>query len=81
MPTVASYCAGNLASWQWPPGVQRLVIFADSDKAGTEAADKLRQRARAAGLYVNVIAPTEPGSDWCDVWAARDSVAGAGGAV
>lgn len=81
VPTVASYCAGNLAAWQWPAGVPRLVIFADNDKAGTEAADKLRQRARAAWLYVNVVAPTEPGSDWCDVWAARDSVAGEGGAA
>lgn len=73
VPTVAAYSAGNLAAWQWPAGVQRIVIFADHDPAGTDAAEKLRQRARAAGLAVNVMKPTEPGSDWCDVWAGRDA--------
>jgi phage/plasmid primase-like uncharacterized protein len=73
VPTVAAYCAGNLAAWQWPIGVRRIVIFADHDPAGADAADKLRQRARAAGLSVNVLAPTDPGSDWCDVWARRDA--------
>lgn len=79
VPTVAAYCAGHLAAWQWPPGVQRIVIFADNDKnnAGQDSADKLRQRARAAGLYVNVVAPTEAGSDWCDVWAAHVAERGA----
>ena len=71
VPTVAAYSAGALAAWQWPPSLQRLVIFADADPAGAEAADKLRQRARTAGLTVNVIAPTTAGTDWCDVWAAR----------
>ena len=73
-PTVAAYSAGALAAWRWPPGLNRLVIFADHDPAGTAAADKLRQRARAAGLSVNVMRPTTPGTDWCDVWAQRGSV-------
>lgn len=73
VPTVASYCAGNLAAWRWPAGVQRLVIFADADMAGREASDTLRARALAARLRVDVIAPTDPGSDWCDVWAGRDA--------
>lgn len=77
MPTVAAYSAGNLAAWQWPPGAQRLVIFADNDAAGADAADKLRQRARAAGLAVNVVAPTEQGQDWADVWAAHAGERGA----
>ena len=71
VPTVAAYSAGALTAWQWPPGLQRLVIFADADQAGADAADKLRQRARAAGLSVNVMTPTTPGTDWCDVWASR----------
>ena len=74
VPTVAAYCAGNLAAWQWPAGVQRLVIFADNDKAGREAADTLRARAMAARLRVDVMTPTDAGTDWCDVWAARDAV-------
>lgn len=73
LPTVAAYSAGNLAAWQWPVGSRRIVIFADHDPAGTEAADKLLHRARAAGMSVNIIKPTEPGSDWCDVWARRDA--------
>ena len=75
VPTVAAYSAGALATWRWPPGLRRLVIFADADAAGTEAADRLRQRARAAGLSVSVITPTTPGADWCNVWATRAAVA------
>ena len=75
VPTVAAYCAGNLASWRWPPGVQRLVIFADHDKAGREAADTLRARAFTARLRCEVLTPTATGTDWCDVWAARDVLA------
>lgn len=74
VPTVASYCAGNLASWQWPARVQRLVIFADADKAGRQAAATLRARALAAHLIVDVLTPTTDGVDWCDVWAERDAV-------
>jgi putative DNA primase/helicase len=74
VPTVAAYCAGNLAAWCWPGGVQRLMIFADADKAGREAADILRARALAAGLRAEVLTPTADGADWCDVWAGRDAV-------
>jgi putative DNA primase/helicase len=71
VPTVAAYCAGNLAAWQWPANVQRVVIFADADTAGQEAADTLRARAMRAGLHVEVLTPSEHGADWCDVWAQR----------
>jgi DNA primase len=54
--------------------VQRLVIFADNDRAGREAADTLRARALAANLRCEVMTPTDPGADWCDVWAARGAV-------
>lgn len=74
VPTVAAYCAGNLAAWQWPAGVQRIVIFADADKAGREAAHTLRERALKARLRVEVMAPTTEGADWCDVWAERGAV-------
>jgi putative DNA primase/helicase len=71
VPTVASYCAGNLAMWQWPAGLQRLVIFADADRAGQESAQALLARAVRAGLAASVMVPSEPGTDWADVWAAR----------
>lgn len=74
VPVVAAYCADLLARWRWPAGVQRLVIFADADKAGREAADMLLSRAVRAGLQASVMTPTDPGADWCDVWAARCAV-------
>lgn len=74
LPTVAAASAGNLAAWQWPAGVQRLVIFADHDRAGIEAAETLQGRALRAGLQSSVMTPTEAGADWCDVWADRGAV-------
>lgn len=73
LPTVAAYCSSALAGFQWPAGARRLVIFADADKAGREAADTLRARALAARLRCEVLTPTTEGSDWCDVWAGRDA--------
>lgn len=77
VPTVAAYSAGNLAAWQWPHGLRRLVIFGDADPAGREAAEKLRQRARVAGLAADVLLPSTAGADWCDQWAARPEGASA----
>jgi hypothetical protein len=71
LPVCAAYSAGALAAWKWPAGVRHLVILADADKAGEDAADELRKRARAHALRVTVMTPTAPGADWCDVWAAR----------
>ena len=71
LPTVAAYSASSLEGWQWPPELRCLVIFADADSAGADAAGKLRHRARASGLAVLVKTPSTPGLDWCDVWARR----------
>ncbi|MBI5269477.1 MAG: toprim domain-containing protein [Burkholderiales bacterium] len=71
VPTLASYCAGNLAAWQWPPHTRRLVIFADADEPGRAAAQALKARAAAARLRCEVLTPNKPGADWCDVWAER----------
>lgn len=72
--TVAAYCASSLASWQWPQGIHRLIVFADGDKVGRAAADKLQARARRVGLRCDVLAPTGDTYDWCDVWATRSYV-------
>ncbi len=71
VPTVAAYCANNLAAYAWPPAVKRIVVFADADPAGAAAAQSLKARAIGAGLSVAVMTPTTPGVDWCDVWAQR----------
>lgn len=75
LPTVAAYCAGNVAAYTWPPGVRRIVVFADADPAGAAAAQSLKARAIRAGLSVAVMTPATPGADWCDVWAQRAAVA------
>ena len=75
LPTVAAYCAANLAAYTWPPGVRRIVVFADADPAGAAAAQSLKARAMRAGLSVAVMTPSTPGADWCDVWAQRAAVA------
>ena len=74
VPTVAAYCADALAGYLWPAGVRRLVIFADNDKPGREATEALMARATAARLRCDVLTPTPEDADWCDVWAARDTV-------
>jgi putative DNA primase/helicase len=68
VPTVATYCASALASFVWPTGVRRVVVFADNDKAGREAAQTLQGRAIRAGLQASVMTPSDTGADWCDVW-------------
>ena len=74
LPTVAAYCAGNLATYTWKAGVRRIVVFADADPAGAVAAQNLKARALRAGLSVAVMTPSTPGMDWCDVWAQRGAV-------
>jgi putative DNA primase/helicase len=80
LPTVAAYCAANLAAYTWPPCVHRIVVFADADPAGAAAARSLKARALRAGLSVAVMTPSTTGADWCDVWAQRGAVAIEGGA-
>lgn len=71
LPIVAAYCAGNLAGWSWPAGVRRIVIFADADEAGRDAAWRLRARALKVRIGCEVLTPPDEGTDWCDAWAAR----------
>ena len=68
LPVVAAYCAHALSGFHWPRGVERLVIFADNDPAGQQAAAVLAQRADRAGLTTKTLTPSKPGSDWADVY-------------
>lgn len=72
LPVVAAYSAGALAAWQWPAEARHIAICGDNDPAGLEAADSLADRALSAGLHVRRAIPSQPGLDWCDVWARRD---------
>ena len=65
---VAAYCANALSAFLWPAGLERLIVFADSDTAGQKAAAALAARADKVGLRTKVLTPSKPGSDWADVW-------------
>lgn len=67
VPTWAAVSAHGLASFVWPAGTRRLIVFADHDGAGLRAAEHLAQRARNASVAASVLLPTEAGTDWADV--------------
>jgi putative DNA primase/helicase len=80
VPVVAAYSAGNLAAWRWPREIRALVIFGDNDIAGIKASTELLERAKKTGLDASVLAPSDPGADWCDVYANRGAVSIGGAA-
>ena len=62
--------AGGVRAFDWPQGLQALVIFADNDANGfgQSAARDLAGRASAAGIEVRVLIPETVGTDWLDVY-------------
>lgn len=72
-PTVSAVSAQGLERYQWPEGVQSLIVFADNDLSlvGQRAGNALGKRARSRGLKVRVFTPPETGTDWADVWATK----------
>ncbi|MDO8732711.1 MAG: toprim domain-containing protein [Actinomycetota bacterium] len=68
LPVVAAYCANALSGFYWPRGIERVVIFADNDSTGQQAAAVLAQRAIKAGLTTKTLTPSKPDSDWADVY-------------
>lgn len=57
LPMVAALSAAHLAAWKIPAVLRRLIIAADNDRAGINAARKLAERAEAAGVEVATIVP------------------------
>lgn len=55
MPMVACLSAGNLGAFVPPPGLRRLYIALDDDRAGRLAASRLADRARNLGVGVHFI--------------------------
>ena len=64
LPMAAALSAGHLASLLPFPGLRRLYIVRDNDRAGHWAADKLAARMQEAGVETLVLAPTL--GDWND---------------
>jgi len=77
MPVWAAANTALLGSLVVPPGVQRVIIWADNDvvkngkQAGRIAAEKLAERMHAQGRSVEILYPSLParqiGVDWNDV--------------
>lgn len=72
IPTWSCVSAGLLRAFQWPVGLQSLVIYADNDASGVgqAAARDLAGRAAAAGIECRVLIPEIVGNDWLDVYVA-----------
>lgn len=68
LPVVAAYSAGAMATYKWPLHTRRLIIFADNDQAGRNAALALAERAKHFGVDYKITTPERPGYDWADVW-------------
>lgn len=68
IPTWSCVSALGIKSFQWPAGLQSLVIFGDNDASGVgqSAARDLAGRAAAAGLECRVLIPETIGNDWLD---------------
>ena len=70
IPTWSCVSASGIKSFQWPVGLQSLVIFGDNDASGVgqSAARDLAGRAAAAGLECRVLIPETVGTDWLDAY-------------
>lgn len=54
---IAALSAAHLAMLHLPPALTTLLIACDNDAAGRNAAERLRERAEAAGLAVTMLRP------------------------
>lgn len=72
IPTWSCMNAGGVRAFEWPPGLQSLIVFADNDARGVgQAAGRdLAGRAAAAGVEIRVLVPEIVGTDWLDAYVA-----------
>jgi putative DNA primase/helicase len=63
----AAMAASNMALLAVPAVVQLVVICADHDQAGLDAAKALARRLLADGRRVKILTPATPGTDWLDM--------------
>ncbi|HXC14827.1 MAG TPA: toprim domain-containing protein [Stellaceae bacterium] len=57
VPVIAGLSATHLAALDLPPALLRLYVARDNDAAGLKAAQRLRERGRAAGLEIHELVP------------------------
>jgi putative DNA primase/helicase len=77
-PVWATIAASFMKEVVVPHEVKEVVIAADHDKAGLEAAHALARRLLREGRRVRIAVPPEEGYDWLDVLARVKSGAGSG---
>jgi putative DNA primase/helicase len=66
-PVWATIAAPFMKEVALPPEAKEVVIAADHDKAGIEAAHALARRLLREGRRVRIAVPPEEGEDWLDV--------------
>jgi len=77
----ATLTATLIGSFEPPPGVEEIVVWADKDrpttkgdKAGEDNAQRLKERLKASGIIVRIEVPNgvipdrKKSIDWLDVW-------------
>ena len=57
LPVIAGLSANHLAALDLPPALRRLYVARDNDAAGLKAAERLRERAIAAGIEIRELVP------------------------
>ena len=58
IPAAATLSAGSLTAFALPPNLTHLVIAADNDRAGLNAARQLHDRSTRLGIHTTIITPT-----------------------
>jgi putative DNA primase/helicase len=66
LPVWAAIAAGGMARLIVPGEVHLVVICADHDPAGLDAARALARRRLAEHRRVKILTPNTPGADWAD---------------
>ena len=66
LPVWASISAGGMARLIVPPEVHLVVICADHDATGLDAARTLARRLLSEQRRVKILTPDTPGADWAD---------------
>lgn len=64
---VWAVCGRRLSDAPVPSPVSRVILFADHDSPGLNAAEDARLKMMAQGLDVSICVPSIPGQDWNDV--------------
>jgi|SoiMethySBSTD1v2_1073268.scaffolds.fasta_scaffold240775_2 putative DNA primase/helicase len=67
LPVWSTICAGGMERLVVPAEVQLVVICADHDTAGLNAARALARRLLVEQRRVKILTPDTPGADWADL--------------